>query len=104
MRLRSLILAGAVACSSMPLLAQAVPVPSPAQAAPPAAAQEAARDPIAPLPPAEGTAPVVEELPPPIWQPSDAQALLAYIMAIGSEGLDQRDYDPAGLVEALRSG
>ena len=58
---------------------------------------------MAPLPPEAGT-PVVEELPPPIWQVRDAQDLLAYIIGIGTEGLDPADYDPAGLNRAIRSG
>jgi len=71
-----------------------------------------ARDPMAPLPDARTTpapiapaAPVdVPPAPPPLWQVGDARALLAYIATIGSEGLDPRDYDPAGLDVALRSG
>lgn len=43
-------------------------------------------------------------LPPPLWNPRDSQELLAAIQAVGSEGLDPADYDPAGLVAALRSG
>jgi murein L,D-transpeptidase YcbB/YkuD len=43
-------------------------------------------------------------LPPLLWQPRDAQDLLAFIQQIGSDGLDPADYDPAGLVAALRSG
>ena len=74
------------------------PTPRPA----PAPAQS--RDPMAPLPPAEGAAPVVEQLPPPPWLTSDAQDLLAYIIGIGAEGLDPADYDPAGLNLAIRSG
>ena len=72
----------------------------------------AARDPMAPLPDVRSTvAPVVQvapvELPPappPLWSVGDARALLAYLVTIGSEGLDPRDYDPAGLDAALRSG
>ena len=71
-----------------------------------------ARDPMAPLPeartmpaPITPAAPVeVPPAPPPLWQVGDARALLAYIATIGSEGLDPRDYDPAGLDAALRSG
>jgi murein L,D-transpeptidase YcbB/YkuD len=62
------------------------------------------RDPMAPLPPAEGVPPAVEELPPPMWQAGDAQDLLAYIIGIGAEGLDPADYDPAGLNRAIRGG
>lgn len=43
-------------------------------------------------------------LPPPLWEPRDAQELLGFIQQIGSEGLDPADYDPAGLIAALRSG
>ena len=59
---------------------------------------------MAPLPPPAGVTPVVEELPPPIWQVADANDLLVYIIGIGSEGLDPADYDPAGLNLAIRSG
>lgn len=109
MHLRSLSLATAAVMLPMQVLAQAVPAPAPAQSqAPvrvsPAPAQAPARDPIAPFPPAEETAPAVEELPPLPWQVSDAQDLLAYIVGIGSEGLDPNDYDPAGLNLAIRSG
>ena len=52
---------------------------------------------VAPPPP-----PVV--LPPLLWQPRDAQDLLVFIQQIGGEGLDPVDYDPAGLIAALRSG
>ena len=69
----------------------------------------ASRDPIAPLPdPRAAVAPVpvveVPPAPPPIWQVGDVRALIAYTATIGSEGLDPRDYDPAGLDIALRSG
>jgi murein L,D-transpeptidase YcbB/YkuD len=100
----------------MQALAQAVPAPAPPRAAipnqarPPVVAPTPtpgpapSRDPMAPLPPTEGTAPVVEELPPPIWQVADANDLLTYILAIGSEGLDPADYDPNGLSLAIGSG
>ena len=79
-----------------------------AQSSPPAPA----RDPMAPLPDARTTAPTaipaapveLPPAPPPLWPVGDARALLAYIATIGSEGLDPRDYDPAGLDAALRSG
>ncbi len=72
----------------------------------------AARDPMAPLPDARSTIAPVAPLapvelppaPPPLWSVGDAGALLAYIGTIGTEGLDPRDYDPAGLEAALRSG
>jgi murein L,D-transpeptidase YcbB/YkuD len=91
----------------MAALAQAVPAPAPAPVlAPPPKPAPAppAHDPMAPLPPPAGTAPAVEELPPPVWQVSDANDLLAYIIGIGSEGLEPSDYDPAGLNLAIRSG
>lgn len=100
-RFRWLSLATAMAVLPMQALAQAIPQPAPAPARP--AAQPQPKDPIAPLPP-ESAAPTIEELPPPIWQVSDAQELLAYILAIGAEGLDPADYDPAGLSLAIRSG
>ncbi len=43
-------------------------------------------------------------LPPPVWSPLAAQVLLDYIDAIGVEGLDPADYDPAGLEAAMRGG
>ena len=75
-------------------------------------AAPASRDPMAPLPDARSTtAPLtpvvpieVPPAPPPLWSVGDARALLAYIATVGSEGLDPRDYDPAGLDAALRSG
>ena len=84
--------------------AQTAPVAAPNRA--PAPAQ---RDPIAPLPdPRAAVAPVpvveVPPAPPPVWQVGDVRALIAYTATIGSEGLDPRDYDPAGLDIALRSG
>ena len=67
-----------------------------AQVAPPS-------DPIAPLPEGAPVPPPEPVLPPPVWQVTDAQALLGYIGMIGAEGLDPRDYDPNGLMAALRS-
>ena len=103
-RFRSFSLATAMVVLPVQVLAQAIPqatpAPAPAPARPPV---QAPKDPIAPLPP-EGVAPVVEELPPPIWQVGDAQELLAHIIGIGTEGLDPADYDPAGLSQAIRSG
>ena len=51
-------------------------------------------------------APVAEAqpVPPPLWGVPDVQQLLAYINAIGAEGLDPADYDAAGLAAALNSG
>ena len=102
-RFRLMALATVAAALPMQAVAQAVPAavpPGPAAVAPRAAP---AKDPIAPLPPAEGTEPVVEVLPPPLWPMADAQELLAFINTIHKEGLDPLDYDPAGLVLAMRS-
>jgi len=82
------------------------------------AAQAQLPQPVAPLaqpplaqppmtqPPAAQPAaePAPAPLPPPIWDPADAEALLAFIQQIGVEGLDPADYEPAGLAAALRSG
>ncbi|MDQ3246937.1 MAG: L,D-transpeptidase family protein, partial [Pseudomonadota bacterium] len=43
-------------------------------------------------------------LPPPRWDPRDAQELAAFIQQVGAEGLDPADYDVRGLVDALASG
>ena len=69
----------------------------------PAAAQPSA-DPLAPAGTSPTVAPAPVELPPPLWQPGDAQALLAYVQQVGSEGLDPRDYDPQLLEAALQDG
>ena len=89
------------AVSALPFAAEAqqpVPVqaaPQPVQVKPPVAAplQPPVAAPVEPAP-----------LPPPLWAIPDAQALLAYIQGIGTEGLDPRDYDPDGLAAALRGG
>jgi len=69
-----------------------------------ASAQSAPVDPIAPTPDATVVPPMVPAPPPPMWQVGDARSLLAYLGTVGSEGLNPRDYDPAGLDAALRSG
>ena len=85
------------------VLAQTAPAAPSAKPAKPA-------DPIAPLPDAAAPAPstlappVVEELPPPLWQAAQVQALLAYIANVGRDGLSPTDYDAAGLVAAMRTG
>ena len=79
---------------AVPPLAKPAPQPKPA-------------DPIGPLP--EGAAqqqPAAEPappLPPPVWQLMQAKALLDYINNVGSEGLSPSDYDPSGLIAAMRS-
>ena len=70
-----------------------------------ASAQGAPVDPIAPMPDTTMVPPMVPAPPPPpIWQSSDARSLLAYLGTVGSEGLNPRDYDPAGLERAVSSG
>jgi L,D-transpeptidase YcbB len=87
------------AASALPFAVQAQqPVtgaPVPVQAKPPMAAPVTAPE-----------VPVVEPapLPPPLWDASDAQALLAFIHDIGKEGLAPADYDPDGLAAAIRIG
>lgn len=69
-------------------------------------------DPMAPLPDAAAKgaaqaqpAPAPEpELPPALWQVDQVRALLAYISAVGQEGLSPSDYDAAGLVKSLSGG
>jgi murein L,D-transpeptidase YcbB/YkuD len=68
---------------------QSQPQPQPATVTP----QQAPAAPVEPAP-----------LPPPQWTVPDAQALLAYIQAIGKEGLDSADYDAKGLAAALGGG
>ncbi len=104
-----------IAWKSLALIAAAA---VPMQLASAQTAAPASRDPMAPLPDARSTiAPVVPvdpvdpvapvevpPAPPPLWSVGDARALMAYIATVGTEGLDPRDYDPAGLDAALRSG
>jgi murein L,D-transpeptidase YcbB/YkuD len=86
--------------SALPFAAQAQqPVPAapvPVQVAPPVAQPPVQPGAIAPAEPAP--------LPPPPWTVPDAQALLAYIQAIGKEGLSPADYSPQELTAALASG
>jgi murein L,D-transpeptidase YcbB/YkuD len=103
MRLKSLILFATAAALPGGLLAQAQrAAPAPAKPAPtsPAAA--------APAQAAPQQAPVAEPAPPPLppvmWDMVSAQDLLYYIQQIGRDGLDPKDYDPAGLQAAMRSG
>ena len=102
-----------VAWKSLALIAAAaMPMQLASAQVAPATRPAPARDPMAPLPDAKAmVTPAVPALPielppapPPLWSVGDARALLAYIATLGSEGLDPRDYDPAGLDAALRSG
>jgi murein L,D-transpeptidase YcbB/YkuD len=82
--------------SALAVAAQAQqPQTAPAQVQAPAAApvQQPQVAPAEPVP-----------LPPPLWSVSDVQELLAFIGAIGKEGLDPADYDPKGLSSALAAG
>ena len=88
--------------------AQVAPAPVVAPKAAPVATQKAVPDtapqaapPAAPVP-APVPPPVI--LPPPLWQIADVQHLLTFIRSIGGEGLDPRDYDPDGLMNALQTG
>jgi murein L,D-transpeptidase YcbB/YkuD len=62
---------------------------------------------MAPLPEGAQAQPEPAPLPPPpppLWQVMQAKSLLDYINGIGREGLSPADYDPAGLIAAMRSG
>ena len=103
--------AGIAALPLASALAQtAAPAPTPVPAAKAPAPQAKPVDPMAPLPegaqqPAQAEpVPPPPPPPPPIWQMAQAQSLLGYINNIGREGLSPADYDPAGLIAAMRSG
>ena len=82
---------------------------------------QVAPDPIAPLPTAKGQLPASQlpasqlpvplptppappvVLPPPFWPLADATDLLSVIQSVGAEGLTPRDYNPAGLADAIAS-
>jgi murein L,D-transpeptidase YcbB/YkuD len=94
------------AASALPFAAQAqVQAPIQNQTSP---AQPVQQQPL----PAPATAAPVQQavpaepapLPPPQWAVPDAQALLAYIRAIGREGLSPADYSPKELADALAAG
>ena len=73
--------------------ASAQPVPPPVDLLPPTVAPTSAPTPtLVPPPPA------------PNWPLGDARALLTAIQAIGSEGLDPKDYEPATLATAIAGG
>jgi len=109
-RLKSLMLfTAAVQLPLAPVLAQArPPAPAPAPVAKPPAAQPGTPTPgtTAPAvqPPAAEAVPPPPPLPPVVWDMRNATDLLAYIQAIGGEGLNPADYDPDGLLAAMRSG
>jgi murein L,D-transpeptidase YcbB/YkuD len=109
--LRSIMLAtAAILLPGAPLMAQArpaAPVAKPVAApARPAAAQPTAPAPINPAQP-QAAQPAVAPpppppLPPPMWDAANAQDLLYFIQQVGREGLNPADYDPAGLIAAMR--
>lgn len=105
--MRGLVAVSMMALSAGTAMAQ-VAAPSAPVAAPPVAAPAVKADPLAPQPAtpttAQTPAQVPVELPPPLWQPVQAQELVSYIQGIGKEGLDPRDYDAAVLEAAIRSG
>jgi murein L,D-transpeptidase YcbB/YkuD len=88
----------------LPLLllsaASALAVPAAAQNAPPAPPRQSAParlpSPILPPPIAIPAAPVAGH-----WSKQDGQDLLTFVEAIGGEGLNPDDYDPAGPRQAL---
>lgn len=80
-----------------PLPEAAKPAPAPVGVQPPAASQTSGAS-------QTDIAPVLPPPPPPLWQPAQAQALLAYIANVGRDGLSPIDYDPMGLWTAMRSG
>ena len=86
----SVILAAAAALA-LPAAALAQPVPPPADLLPPT------------TPPTPTPTPVLPP-PAPAWPLRDAQALLAAIQGIGSEGLNPKDYEPATLAAAIANG
>jgi len=98
-RLKSLMLISAVAAVPLGALsAQVAPTP-----VGPPVAQPGAPVPASPMPQAI-PAPEPAPLPPVMWDMRNASDLLAYIQAVGGEGLNPVDYDPDGLVAAMRGG
>ena len=82
--------------------APAAQMPRPAATVPttqPQVQQQQAQPQAAPAP-----VPAPAPLPPPLWAVADAHQLLLSILNIGKEGLTPADYDPAGLIAAMRSG
>jgi len=110
-RLKSMMLFSAAAMLPLaPLSAQArqpAPVPGQVPVAKPPVAQPGTPTPGTAAPAAQPPAEVVPPpppLPPVVWDQRNAVDLLSYIQAIGSEGLNPKDYDPDGLMAALAGG
>ena len=75
-----------------PPAAQAAPKPTGPAASQPGAPVPGNPDYAAEIVQTPGTVAVPPPLPPAVWDVANAQALLAYIGAIGGEGLDPEDY------------
>jgi murein L,D-transpeptidase YcbB/YkuD len=93
------------AASALPFAAEAQQPAS--HVAPPAAPPVQAQQGPASAVPVQQPQPAPAEpapLPPPPWTVPDAQALLAYVQAIGKEGLRPADYAPRDLTAALSAG
>ena len=114
-RLKSLILlGGAILLPAATAVAQVRPVvaaPRPGVPIPRPVATPTPPPPVTAVPGKPGlpsqpqvAAPAPVPLPPPIWDMQNAQDLLFYIQQIGREGLNPADYDPNGLIAAMRSG
>jgi murein L,D-transpeptidase YcbB/YkuD len=115
--LRTLLMAGALAvATAVPVAAQIAPMgtaPRTAAKPPkaPGAAAKTGPDVLAPTnPDFKAEQPTVQPpplppaLPPAAWDVTNAEDLVHYIAAVGKEGLNPADYDPAGLEEAIQSG
>jgi murein L,D-transpeptidase YcbB/YkuD len=94
------------AVSALPFAVQAQQPAAPGQGQAPAAQPVQQQQPApAVAAPVQQAAPAEPApLPPPQWTVPDAQALLAYIQAIGKEGLSPADYAPQELAAALAAG
>src|SRR5205085_3348216 len=107
LRMRTLLMMGALAAvPATPAVAQIAPLRTAPQAAPKSppktTAPRPAPDALAPnnpdfKPDVLVTQTPTPALPPAVWDPINAQDLLRYIAAVGKEGLNPADYDPAGL-------
>ena len=110
---RSLLVVGGLAVvTAAPAAAQIAPMGTVPQSAPKPAKPTTAKpatDALAPnnpdfKPEVQVTQTPTPALPPALWDPVNAQDLLRYIAAVGKEGLNPADYDPAGLEAAIQSG
>ena len=108
--------AALAALMAAPASAQVKPAAAPARAAPTAAKPIAsparpAPDALAPNnpdfkadQPQAQAAPLPPPLPPALWDPVSAQDLVYYIQQTGADGLNPADYDPDGLLAAIKTG